>query len=65
MSTPPLCGACRSRPRALKGQESGSPVYYDWCAICRNLAGLDHLAVQLKRFHEQRGDQVDEEPVKG
>ena len=60
----PLCGACRSRPRKLKSHVDGLPVYYDWCAVCRELAGLDRLEKRVRDFEKRRGERVDESPVK-
>lgn len=49
MSRVPMCGACRTRPCKRKPSpgENDVPLYYEWCASCRDLAGLDQLGAQL------------------
>ncbi len=60
----PICGACRTRPRQLKAHVNGVPIYYDWCAHCREMAGLDRIAADVHHFRRVMGDEVDDEPVK-
>lgn len=55
MGTPPLCGACRSRPCKRKARGAGDgPLYYEWCAVCRDLAHLDVLEQQLDALDAAR-----------